>query len=302
MAAAANSRTIGITGANGQLGRLVVERLKAKLPAASLIALVRTPAKAADLGIEARPFDFASPQQDLVASLKGIHTLFFISSLAVDDAKQQEQNVVDAAKAAGVQRVVYTSLISAPKWAKTNFGFFYETEKALTAAAIPELTFLRNGWYIENQIVPVRLAPALAAGSFPGCANEGKISGATREDYADAAVVILLDHTKKHVGVLQIAGDRSYTLTEAFAEVSRQSGKQVSYNNVSAPALEALFAQYGAHFAKLFAQLDEGAAAGWLFDEAGLLSKIIGRATTTLQQRVARTLEEIKKQEQEKKA
>jgi NAD(P)-dependent dehydrogenase (short-subunit alcohol dehydrogenase family) len=104
--------TIAITGATGQLGRLVIETLKSKAPGAEIIALARSPAKAADLGISAREADYAKPET-LDRALAGIETLLLISSSEIGQRSTQHRNVIDAARQASVKRIVYTSLLHA---------------------------------------------------------------------------------------------------------------------------------------------------------------------------------------------
>jgi NAD(P)H dehydrogenase (quinone) len=104
--------TIAITGATGQLGRLVVNTLKAKVPTADIVALARSPAKAADLGVAAREADYAKPET-LDRALAGVDTLLLISSSEIGQRATQHRNVIDAAKKAGVKRIVYTSLLHA---------------------------------------------------------------------------------------------------------------------------------------------------------------------------------------------
>ncbi|HYF03623.1 MAG TPA: NAD(P)H-binding protein, partial [Patescibacteria group bacterium] len=103
---------IGITGATGQLGRIVVSRLKDTIDANSIVALVRSPQKAADLGVETREADYDKPEA-LDSALQGIDTLVLISSSEVGKRAMQHKNVIDAAKKAGVKRIVYTSLLHA---------------------------------------------------------------------------------------------------------------------------------------------------------------------------------------------
>ncbi len=269
----------GITGATGQLGRLVVEKLKEKTTAADLVALVRTPEKAADLGIEARPFDYSKPET-LAASLKGIDHLLLISGNEVGQRKQQHENVINAAKEAGVKWIVYTSLLHADK---STLGLAPEhlaTEVALKASGIP-YTILRNGWYTENYTAAV--PGAIQAGAFTGSAGDGKISSAARVDYAEAAAVVLT--SEGHQGkVYELAGDETYTLTDLSAEISRQTGKDIPYKNLPeadyAEVLKGIGLPEG--IALVYAGMDTAASKNDLFDNGQQLSQLIGRSTTPL--------------------
>ena len=103
---------IAITGATGQLGQLVVNNLKEKASADNIIALVRSVQKAADLGVEAREADYNKPET-LDSAMNGVETLLLISGSEVGQRATQHQNLIDAAKKAGVKWIVYTSLLHA---------------------------------------------------------------------------------------------------------------------------------------------------------------------------------------------
>ncbi len=274
---------IGVTGATGQLGRLVVEKLKEKGLAENLVALVRTPQKAADLGIEALEFDYNNPDT-LVEALKGIDNLILISGNELGQRATQHANVIEAAKKAGVKGIVYTSLLHADTSILSLAPEHFATEKTLKASGLP-YTILRNGWYTENYTGSV--AGAVAAGAFIGSAGDGKISSAARADFADAAVAVITStgHENK---VYELAGDESYTLAELAAEISKQSGKTIPYNNLSETAYADILKGFGLPemFAEAIASWDTGASKGDLLDESHQLSKLIGRPTTPLAETV----------------
>lgn len=278
---------IGITGATGQLGRLVVDKLKERISKDSLVALVRTPEKAVDLGVEARAFDYT--QVDTLASaLSGIDSLLLISSSEVGQRRVQHENVINAAKEAGVKRIVYTSLLRADSSSLTLAPEHVETETILKASGIPH-TILRNGWYTENYVGS--LPGSVAAGAIVGSAGEGKISSASREDYAEAAAVVLTNggHDGK---VYELAGDEAYTLTDLAAEVSKQTGKDIPYQNLSeaeyVDVLKSLDVPEG--FAQVIAGWDISVSKGDLFENAKVLSGLIGRPTTPMANVVKQTL------------
>ncbi|HNT37696.1 MAG TPA: SDR family oxidoreductase [Rubrivivax sp.] len=279
--------TTAITGATGHLGRLVVARLKTLAPALPLVALVRTPAKAADLGIAAREADYTRPET-LAAALAGVDTLLLISSSEVGQRAAQHRNVIDSAKAAGVQRIVYTSLLHADRSPLDLAQEHRETEAMLQAAGIPH-TLLRNGWYTENYTGSI--AGALAAGSFIGSARDGRIASAPRADYAEAAAVVLT--TPGHDGkTYELAGDSTYTLAELAAEISRQTGKTLPYVDLPPADYAKALAGMGlpAGLAQAIAGWDVGASQGALFDDGRQLSRLIGRPTTPLAAAVAAAL------------
>ncbi|WP_163321852.1 SDR family oxidoreductase [Draconibacterium mangrovi] len=270
---------IGVTGATGQLGQLVVEQLKQKTAAENIVALVRTPEKAADPGIEARAFDYEKPE-DLASALEGIDSLLLISGNEIGKRAQQHTNVIKAAKEAGVSWIVYTSLLHADTSSLSLAGEHMATEEALKNSGIDH-TVLRNGWYTENYTGSI--AGALGAGAFVGSAGDGKISSATRADFAEAAAVVLT--TEEHKGKLfELAGDESYTLTDLAAEISKQTGKDIPYNNLPEGEYAKILKSIGLPelFADAIASWDTGASKGDLFDDSKQLSKLIGRPTTPM--------------------
>ncbi|MEP9357468.1 SDR family oxidoreductase [Sphingomonas sp. KR3-1] len=271
--------TIAITGATGQLGRIVIDKLKQRLPADQLVALARAPEKAADLGIEARAFDYDRPET-LAPALAGIDTLLLISGSEVGKREAQHAAIVDAAKAAGVARIVYTSLLRADTTTLSLGTEHRATERLIAASGIP-FTFLRNGWYLENYAASVQ--GALAHGALIGAAGQGRIAAAARADYADAAVAVLLG-TGHDGKVYELAGDTAFTLADLAAELSRQTGRDIAYNNLAAADYAAALTGAGvpAPFAEMLAGWDGDIANGELFEDGGTLSKLIGHPTTSL--------------------
>ena len=275
---------IGITGATGQLGRLVVNLLKTQVPATDIVALVRTPAKATDLGVETRKADYDEPET-LSQALAGIDTLLLISSSEVGQRATQHHNIIEAAKTAGVKRIVYTSLLHADSSPLDLADEHRATEAELKASGIP-YTILRNGWYSENYTASI--PGALAAGAFIGSAGEGKISSAPRADYAEAAVAVLTG--EGHEGqTYELSGDEAYTLSDLAAEISRQTGQSIPYQNLSEADYAAALTGFGLPeaLAQAIAGWDVGASQGALFDDGHQLSTLIGRPTTPLSVAVA---------------
>lgn len=281
---------IGITGATGQLGRIVVEKLKEKVPAGNIVALVRNPQKAIDFGIEAREFDYSKPES-LLNSLNGIDKLLLISSNEIGQRARQHENVIEAAKKAGVKWIIYTSLLHADTSTLSLAGEHLATEKALKASGIA-FTILRNGWYTENYTGSVK--NAIAGGAFIGSAGNGKISSATRLDFAEAAATVLTGdgHQSK---TYELAGDEAYTLADLAAEISRQTGKNIPYKNLSEAEYANILKGFGIPegFANAIASWDTGAAKNDLFDNGHQLSKLIGRPTTSLSLAVKEVLKSM---------
>ncbi|NIA90066.1 SDR family oxidoreductase [Rahnella aceris] len=284
---------IAITGATGQLGRLVIAALLKKVPADQIIAAVRNPQKAqdlADLGIDVRQADYSQPAT-LDSAFKGVEKLLLISSSEVGQREAQHNAVIDAAKRAGVKLLAYTSLLHADE-SPLGLGVEHRaTEKALSESAIP-FVLLRNGWYTENYAASI--APALSHNAFIGSVGEGKISSAARQDYAEAAAAVLTQENQAGK-IYELAGDEAYTLAEFTAEIARQSGKKVDYINL--PEAEFAKALLGAGLpeglANMLADSDAGAEKGGLFDDSHTLSKLIGRPTTPAKDVIAATLKSL---------
>lgn len=273
---------IAITGATGQLGQLAVAALQKIVPSSQIVAIVRNPAKAdalAQQGVVVRQADYGD-EAALTRALEGVEKLLLISSSEVGQRTAQHRNVINAAKAAGVSFIAYTSLLHADTSPLGLAAEHIETEKLLAASGIP-YALLRNGWYSENYLASA--PPALEHGVFIGAAGDGKIASATREDYAAAAAKVVSEDG--HAGkVYELAGDQAWTLSELAAELSAQSGKNVVYQNLSEADFAAALRGVGLPdaFASLLADSDTGASKGGLFDDSHTLSKLIGRPTTPI--------------------
>lgn len=272
---------IVITGATGKLGQHVIASLLTSVPAASIIAAVRNPAKAANLlalGVQVRQADY-NDGASLDAAFKGATKILLISSSEVGQRAQQHQNVIDAARRAGVALLAYTSVLRADT---SPLGLAAEhviTEAAIRASGLA-YTFLRNGWYLENHTE--HLAPVLEHGVVLGAAQNGRFSSAARLDYAAAAAAVLT--ADKPQAIYELAGDQGFTLAEYAAEVARQSGKAIVYNDLPQADFKAALVSVGVPegFADLLADSDAGAAKGGLEDHGKQLSALIGRPTTLL--------------------
>ncbi|HEM7969611.1 TPA: SDR family oxidoreductase [Citrobacter farmeri] len=273
---------IAITGTTGQLGQHVIENLLTTVPASQIVAIVRNPAKATALsqqGITLRQADY-SDETAFTRALQGVDKLLLISSSEVGQRAAQHRNVINAAKAANVKFIAYTSLLHADRSPLGLHVEHIETEKMLADSGIAH-ALLRNGWYTENYLASV--PPALEHGVFIGAAGEGRIASATRADYAAAAARVI--STEGHAGkIYELAGDESWTLNQLAAELSKQSGKPVVYQNLSEADFAAALKGAGlpAGLADMLADSDTGASKGGLFDDSHTLSKLIGRPTTPL--------------------
>jgi len=271
-----------VTGATGQLGRLVIDALLQTVPASRIVAAVRSPDKATDLaarGVVVRKADYTQPET-LDSALAGGEKLLLISSSAVGQRVPQHRAVIDAAKRAGIKLIAYTSVLRADTSPLGLAEEHKQTEALLQDSGIP-FVLLRNGWYTENYAASI--PAALAHGVVLGSAGDGQISSAARIDYAAAAAMVL---TREHQAgrVYELAGDASFTLTELAAEIARQSGKAVAYKNLPEADYKAALIGFALPepIAHLLADSDAGASKGGLHHNGRDLSSLIGRATTPM--------------------
>ncbi|OYO27512.1 SDR family oxidoreductase [Janthinobacterium sp. PC23-8] len=272
---------IVITGATGQLGQHVIASLLKTVPASSIVAAVRNPAKAASLaaqGVQVRQADY-NDGASLDAAFEGASKILLISSSEVGQRAAQHQNVIDAARRVGVALLAYTSVLRADT---SPLGLAAEhviTEAAIRASSLP-YSFLRNGWYLENHTE--HLAPVLEHGVVLGAAQDGRFSSASRADYAAAAACVLTSAAPR--AIYELAGDDSFTLAQYAAEVARQSGKQIVYKDMPQADFKAALVGVGVPegFAELLADSDAGTAKGGLEEHGKQLSALIKRPTTSL--------------------
>ena len=276
---------IVVTAATGHLGRLVVTSLLDRgVPANEIVAAVRNPAKAADLGVEVREADYGKPET-LAAAFAGADDVLLISSNEPGQRFTQHRNAVDAAKAAGVRFIAYTSVLRADT---TTLGLAVDhkaTEEYITASGIPH-SFLRNGWYLENYTE--NFAPALEHGALLGSAKDGLIAAAARADYAAAAAAVLADDRNRDE-VYELVGDTPFTMSALAAELGAQSGKEIAYRDLPKEDYRAALIAAGLPegYAELLADSDVGIANGELADDRTHLVDLIGRPTTSLADAVA---------------
>lgn len=279
------NKTIAITGATGQFGAIALDLLKAKN--ANVIALVRNPSKIS--GVEARKFDY-SQTEGQVEALNGVDTLILVSSNEIGQRSTQHRNAIESAKKAGVKHIIYTSLLGATNdnTVKSLAGEHVETEAVLKSSGLT-YTILRNGWYTENYTASI--PAALANNAFYGSAKNGRISSALRAELAEAAVNVALGEGHDNL-TYELAGSTSWTLADLAAEISKQSGKEIPYVDISAEDYAAALVQAGLDegFAGLIAQWDVDASKGALYSEDKTLEKLLGRPTARLEVAVKQAL------------
>ncbi|MFF9857712.1 MULTISPECIES: SDR family oxidoreductase [Streptomyces] len=281
--------SIVVTGATGHLGRHVVRQLLEKVPADQVTAVVRDRDKAADLaarGVRLAVADYNSPETFDNLFTAGDRVLL-ISGNEFDKGRvRQHTIVIDAAKKAGVALLAYTSAPSSLKAALADDH--RATEEVLVGSGVPYV-LLRNGWYHENYTE--QLAPVLEHGAVVQAAGEGRISSASRADYAAAAVAVLTGEGHENTAY-ELGGDEAWDFAEYAAELSRQTGREITYNPVSVEDYTAILTGAGVPgpLADVFAGVDAAIAKGELVVSTGDLSRLAGRPTTPLAEAVATAL------------
>ncbi|MCX4882901.1 MULTISPECIES: SDR family oxidoreductase [unclassified Streptomyces] len=278
--------SIVVTGATGHLGRHVVEQLLEKVPADQITAVVRDEAKAAGFasrGVKIAVADYNTPETFGSLFSAGDKVLL-ISGNEFDKGRVGQHTVViEAAKAAGVALLAYTS---APGTLTAALADDHRaTEEVLLASGVP-YALLRNGWYHENYTE--NLAPALEHGAVVQAAGEGRVSSASRADYAAAAVAVLTGEGHENK-TYELGGDEAWSFSEYAAELSRQTGKEIAYSPVSVEAFTGILAGVGlpGPLAAILAGVDASIEKGELVVSSGDLSRLAGRPTTPLADAIA---------------
>ncbi|MFK4598403.1 SDR family oxidoreductase [Streptomyces pristinaespiralis] len=279
-----------VTGATGQLGRLVVEDLLARVPAGRIVAAVRTPQKAADLaerGIQVREADYDRPDT-LKTAFEGADKILLISGNDFGRRVQQHQAVIDAAKDAGAGLLAYTSVLHADTSTLPVAPEHRATEKAIEASGLA-YSLLRNGWYNENYVPTAQ--QGAATGVIIGSAHDGHVSSASRADYAAAAAVVLTTDGHDNT-VYELSGDTAFTMDDLAADVTAVTGTPAAYQDMPADAHAKALTDAGLPepVVEMLVSIDAGTADGWLAGTTGDLSRLTGRPTTPLRTTLAAAL------------
>jgi NAD(P)H dehydrogenase (quinone) len=278
---------IVVTGATGQLGRLVVDGLLEKTSPGQVVAAVRDPRKADDLaarGVQVREADYDRPET-LATAFAGAEKVLLISSSTPGQRLAQHEAVVKAAQEAGARHLVYTSVLAADTTKLFVAPDHKATEQVIRDAGIP-FTFLRNGWYTENYAQTVQ--QALATGSFAGSAGEAGLGAVPRIDFAEAAVAVLTGDG--HAGkTYELAGDTPWNYADFAAAITEAAGTPVTYQDVSPQQHRQLLVAAGLPepVADMLVDADRGIRDGELAATTGDLRSLIGRPTTPLADAVA---------------
>lgn len=273
---------IAITGATGQLGQLVIQALLKNTTANQIVALVRNPNKAQylkDQGIELRHFDYDQPES-LVSALQGIDKLLLISANEIGRRTPQHKAVIEAAQQAHVPYIAYTSILRADSSALGLSQEHRETEALIQHSGL-KYTFLRNNWYSENYLAG--LSHNIESGLLFGAANNGKISSASRQDYAEAAANVLTQagHDNK---TYELAGTNSFTLEQLAGFISQASGKTITYTNLSAEDYTQGLKQAGLpeELIDVIVDADVQTREGAMFSDSQTLEQLLGRPSTPI--------------------
>ena len=279
--------TIVITGATGQLGRHVVEALlERNVPAGEIVAAGRSIEKIADLvghGVQVRRMDYADATS-VAEALKGARKVLLISGNEVGRRVEQHRTVIEAANAENVELVAYTSIANADTTGMKLAAEHQATEAILQESGVP-FVLLRNGWYLENYTD--QLPGTLAQGAIAGSAGEGRVSAASRADYAHAAAAVLVADDQAG-RIYELGGDEPFTMAELAAEISAAAGTPVSYQDLPPQEYAGMLTGFGVPeaFAEILADSDLGIARGDLLVSSGDLRKLIGRPATLLAEAV----------------
>ena len=280
--------SIVVTGATGQLGRLVIaDLLERGVAAGDVVAVVRDPGRAADLaaqGVQLRTADYSRPDT-LADAFRAGDRVLFISGNEVGSRVPQHTALVDAAAAAGVAHLAYTGILGGPD---ADFALADEhkaTEAHILASKLP-YTFLRNGWYSENYTQ--NLGTVLEHGAVVASAGAGRVASAARADYAAAAAAVLTGEGHENA-VYELSGDTAWSFAEYAAAVADASGRDIAHKNVTPE--EHLQILLGAGlpegFARILVDVDAAISRGLLAGTSGDLTRLIGRPTTPMPQTVA---------------
>jgi len=277
-----------ITGATGQLGRLVVESLLTRgTDASDIVATGRSIDRLADLaarGVAVAELDYSRPET-VAAVVKSGDTLLLVSASEPGNRAALHAAVIEAAKSAGVARIVYTSAPAATTSALVLAPDHKATEESLVASGVP-FTILRNGWYTENYAGEVE--KGRENGAIVASVGDGRIASASRKDYADAAAVVLT--TEGHEGaVYELSGDVAWDFDELAAAIGTIVGREVAYTRLSPEEHAAMLSSFGldAGTVGFVVGLDANIRDGLLSGTPGDLARLIGRPTTPMAEGLA---------------
>jgi len=275
--------TIVVTGATGHLGRLIVASLLARgVEPGDVVALGRNTERLEQLasqGVRTAAVDYADTD-GLAAAMQGADALMLISGSEPGHRVEQHRNAVDAARAAGVTRIVYTSATKADSTPLILAPEHKETEELLKASSA-DVTVLRNNWYTENYAGSVEQAAATR--EYRASTGDGRVASATRAEYAEAAAIVLT--SDGHAGATyELGGATAWNGDDMAAALTALVGSEVRYIALSPEEHQAALSAAGLDegTAGFVVALDGNIRDGALDVTTGDLSRLLGRPTATL--------------------
>ena len=284
---------IAVTGASGKLGGATIRLLLQRGAAPKgIVAVVRDPRKVADLaaqGVQVRPGDYTDPQS-LESAFRGAEKLLFISSTALGEERLlHHRNVVNAARAAAVAHIIYTSVIKPSADAKfaASPGHFH-TEALIRETGIP-YTFFRNNLYLD--LIPLMFGQALQTGALAHNGGDGRIGFVARDDIADALAAVLTkgEHTNREYPITAVT---PYNLTDVASALSKASDKSVTYKAIPSEEFRKILEAGGlpAPIIAMTVALGDAIRAGEFAAGSTELQRLLGREPLRLEPFLRKTL------------
>ncbi|MEK4146602.1 SDR family oxidoreductase [Robertmurraya sp. FSL W8-0741] len=273
-----------VTGATGKLGSKIVETLLQTVPVEQLAVSVREPKKAEGLlqrGVEVRQGDFDYPET-LDSAFAGIERLLLISADGDNDTRiRQHFNAVAAAERAGVRFIAYTSIANAQESTNSMAPVHKATEEAILKTGIP-YSFLRNNWYLENEIPSIQ--GVVAGAPWVTSAGEGKVGWALQQDYAEAAAKVLAGEGHEKT-TYELSGPllSQQELVTAIGEVL---GKEVTMQKVDDATYGEIMKSAGLpdFLIPMLVNIQKDIREGSLAIESEDFAKVLGRSTTPIKE------------------
>lgn len=280
-----------VTGATGKLGSKVMETLLKTVPANQLAVSVRNPEKAEGLrarGVEVRQGDFDRPET-LDTAFAGIDRILIISADGDNETRiRQHLDAVDAAVRAKVGFIVYTSLAKASESRNLMAPPHQATEKAIKNAGIP-YTFLRNNWYLENEISSFQ--GVLAGAPWVTSAGSGKVGWALQQEYADAAAAVLTGsgHENK---TYELSG-KPLTQEELAGALGSVLNKEVPVQQVDDAAYAEIMKNAGVpdFVVPILVGIQQSIREGTLDVESTDFEKLLGRPLTPIREAIGQLVQ-----------
>ena len=271
-----------VTGATGKFGTKVVETLLKTVPASQLAVSVRNPEKAEELrarGVEVRQGDFDHPET-LDAAFAGVDRLLLVSADGDNETRiRQHANAVAAAERAGVGFIAYTSLANAQESQNLFAPTHQATEEAILKTGIP-YSFLRNNWYLENEISSIQ--GVLAGAPWVTSAENGKVGWALQQDYAEAAAAVLSG--KGHENTIYELSGKVLTQEEIAAALGSVLGKEITVQQVDDATYADIMQAAGVpdFVIPILVEIQRSIRVGSLDVESNDFEKLLGRPATPI--------------------